>query len=72
MCARSSALAAMASHVGELELMPAAISHGEVEDEPLVHTKTLMAYLELGRTLSRKVNMDVFLFKATKASKTTK
>jgi hypothetical protein len=33
-----------------------------------VHTKTLMACVELGRTLSRKVNPDAFLFKATKGS----
>jgi hypothetical protein len=37
-----------------------------------VHMKTLMACMELGRTLSRKVNPDAFLFKATKASETTK
>jgi hypothetical protein len=30
--------------------------------------KTLMARVELGRTLSRKVNPDAFLFKATKGS----
>jgi hypothetical protein len=28
----------------------------------------LMACVELGRTLSRKVNPDAFLFKATKGS----
>jgi hypothetical protein len=33
-----------------------------------VHTKTLMACLELGRTLSRKVNSDAFHFKAIKGS----
>jgi hypothetical protein len=32
----------------------------------------LMACMELCRTLSRKVNLDAFLFKATKASKTIK
>jgi hypothetical protein len=31
-----------------------------------------MACMELHRTLSRKVNLDVFLFKATKASETIK
>jgi hypothetical protein len=31
-----------------------------------IRTKTLMASMELGRTLSRKVNPDAFLFKATK------
>jgi hypothetical protein len=33
-----------------------------------VRTKALVACVELGRTLSRKVNPDAFLFKATKAS----
>jgi hypothetical protein len=37
-----------------------------------VRTKTLMAWVELGRTLSRKVNPNAFLFKATKVNKTTK
>jgi hypothetical protein len=32
--------------------------------------KTLMACVELGRTLSHMVNPDAFLFKATKASET--
>jgi hypothetical protein len=31
-----------------------------------VRTKTLMACVELGRTLSRKVNSDAFLFQETK------
>jgi hypothetical protein len=33
-----------------------------------VRTKTLMACVELDRTLSRKVNPDAFLFEATKGS----
>jgi hypothetical protein len=37
-----------------------------------VRTKTLMACVELGRTLSRKINPDAFLFKVTKGSETTK
>jgi hypothetical protein len=34
----------------------------------VVSTKTLIACMELGRTLSREVNPDAFLFKATKGS----
>jgi hypothetical protein len=33
-----------------------------------VHTKTLMACVELGRTLSCKLNPEAFLFKAIKDS----
>jgi hypothetical protein len=44
----------------------------QVEPAAGVGTKTMMACMELGRTLSRKVNPDAFLFKATKASETTK
>jgi hypothetical protein len=33
-----------------------------------VRMKTLMARVELGRTLSRRVNLDAFLFKAIKGS----
>jgi hypothetical protein len=33
-----------------------------------VHTKTLMAHVELARTLSHQVNTDAFLFKATKGT----
>jgi hypothetical protein len=33
-----------------------------------VRTKTLMACMELGRTLSRKVSLDAFLFKATRGN----
>jgi hypothetical protein len=33
-----------------------------------VRTKTLMACMELGTTLSRKVNLNAFLFKASKGS----
>jgi hypothetical protein len=40
----------------------------DFEEEGYVHTKTLMACMELGRTISRKVNLNAFLFKATKAS----
>jgi hypothetical protein len=35
----------------------------------IVRTKSLMAHVELGKTLSRKVNPDAFLFEATKGSK---
>jgi hypothetical protein len=34
----------------------------------VVHIKNLMACMELGRTLSHKVNPDAFLHKATKGS----
>jgi hypothetical protein len=37
-----------------------------------VSTKTLMSCMELGRTLSHKVNPDALLFKVTKVSETTK
>jgi hypothetical protein len=42
----------------------------DIDLQPLipVHMKTLMAHVELGRTLSRKVNPDAFLFKAIKGS----
>jgi hypothetical protein len=33
-----------------------------------VRMKTLMAHVEHGRILSHKVNLDAFLFKATKVS----
>jgi hypothetical protein len=40
-----------------------------VEQEgTIVHTKTLIACMELGRTLSSKVNPNAFLFKATNGS----
>jgi hypothetical protein len=35
---------------------------------PIVRTKTLMACVKIGRTLSHKVNPDAFLFKAIKGS----
>jgi hypothetical protein len=35
------------------------------ESKPPIHIKTLMACVELDRTLSHKVNLDAFLFKAT-------
>jgi hypothetical protein len=37
-------------------------------EDLFVRTKTLMACVELGRTLSHKVNPDAFLFKVTKGS----
>jgi hypothetical protein len=48
------------------------ISKNHLKKIKYVRTKTLMACVEHGRTLSRKVNSDAFLFKATKASETTK
>jgi hypothetical protein len=49
------------------------VSHGYVPSYgERVRTKTLMACVELRRTVSHKVNPDAFLFKATKVSKTTK
>jgi hypothetical protein len=48
---------------------PSLIGSFEVSDKTLgCSHKNLIACVELGRTLSRKVSTDAFLFKATKGS----
>jgi hypothetical protein len=56
-----------ASTVAMEEVVARGASASNVEARS-VRSKTLMACVELGRTLSRKVNPDAFLFKATKGS----
>jgi hypothetical protein len=50
--------------MGREALRPSETHHSP--DKATVHMKILIACVELGRTLSHKVNPDAFLFKATK------